>query len=226
MWVPSLGGEDPLEEGRTTHSSIPDRRIPWTEEPGRLQSIGSQSWTRMKWLSTHEFGRGVIVWPTRKRHPTPMTGCFWAGLSQWGTSQRPEGRRRLEWGISFSYLSSSCPWGLAVAASLSTHDSFVQAHGEGSGPHRALPLSLSCLCRIGVVTLHTVSCPWEPPLSCPWGPPLSPLPLFPLTLFTLVESSFDKISSREPSEPKKFFPAGTLNDTEVIFNIFFPQLKP
>ena len=28
MWVPSLGWEDPLEEGRTTHSSIPDRRIP------------------------------------------------------------------------------------------------------------------------------------------------------------------------------------------------------
>ena len=37
-----LGLEDPLEEGVATHSSIPAWRIPWTEEPGRLQSIGSQ----------------------------------------------------------------------------------------------------------------------------------------------------------------------------------------
>ena len=41
-WVQSLGQEDPLEEGTATHSSILAWRIPWTEEPGRLQSIGSQ----------------------------------------------------------------------------------------------------------------------------------------------------------------------------------------
>ena len=40
MWVQSLGGEDPLEEGMTTHSSILAWRIPWTEEPGGLQSTG------------------------------------------------------------------------------------------------------------------------------------------------------------------------------------------
>ena len=39
--VRSLGGEDPLEESMTTHSSILAWRIPWTEEPGRLQSMGS-----------------------------------------------------------------------------------------------------------------------------------------------------------------------------------------
>ena len=38
-----LGREDPLEEGTATHSSIPSWRIPWMEEPGRLQSMGSQS---------------------------------------------------------------------------------------------------------------------------------------------------------------------------------------
>ena len=43
MGVPSLGGEDPLELGMATHSSILAWRIPWTEEPGRLQSMGSQS---------------------------------------------------------------------------------------------------------------------------------------------------------------------------------------
>ena len=37
--VPSLGGEDPLEEEMATHSSILAWRIPWTEEPGGLQSM-------------------------------------------------------------------------------------------------------------------------------------------------------------------------------------------
>ena len=41
-WVQSLGWEDPLEKGMATHSSILARKIPWTEEPGRLQSMGSQ----------------------------------------------------------------------------------------------------------------------------------------------------------------------------------------
>ena len=40
-WVRSLGGEDPLEEGMATHSSILSGRIPRTEEPGGLQFIGS-----------------------------------------------------------------------------------------------------------------------------------------------------------------------------------------
>ena len=43
MWVRSLGEEDPLEEGMATHSNILAWRIPWTEEPSRLQSIELQS---------------------------------------------------------------------------------------------------------------------------------------------------------------------------------------
>ena len=42
MWLQSLGREDPLEEGMVTHSSILACRIPWTEEPGGLQSTGLQ----------------------------------------------------------------------------------------------------------------------------------------------------------------------------------------
>ena len=45
MWetlVQSLGGEDPLEKEMATHSRILAWRIPWTEEPGGLQSMGSQ----------------------------------------------------------------------------------------------------------------------------------------------------------------------------------------
>ena len=41
-WVRSLGREDPLEKEMATHSSILAWRIPWTEEPGGLQSTGSQ----------------------------------------------------------------------------------------------------------------------------------------------------------------------------------------
>ena len=53
-WVQSLGQEDPLEKEMATHSSILAWRIPWTEEPGRLQSTGSQSQTRTEQLThTH-----------------------------------------------------------------------------------------------------------------------------------------------------------------------------
>ena len=41
-WVRSLGQEDPLEKEMATHSSTLASKIPWTEEPGRLQSMGSQ----------------------------------------------------------------------------------------------------------------------------------------------------------------------------------------
>ena len=41
-WVQSLGWEDPLEKEMATHSSILAWKIPWTEEPGRLQSMGLQ----------------------------------------------------------------------------------------------------------------------------------------------------------------------------------------
>ena len=46
-WVQSLGQEDPLENEMATHSSILAWKIPWTEEPGGLQSMESQSQTRL-----------------------------------------------------------------------------------------------------------------------------------------------------------------------------------
>ena len=42
MWVRSLGWDDPLEEEMATHTSTLAWEIPWTEEPARLQSMGSQ----------------------------------------------------------------------------------------------------------------------------------------------------------------------------------------
>ena len=41
-WIRSLGWEDPLEEGMATHFSVLAWRLPWTEEPGELESMGSQ----------------------------------------------------------------------------------------------------------------------------------------------------------------------------------------
>ena len=46
-WVHFLGVEDPLEEEMATRFSVLAWKIPWTEEPGRLQSVGSLSWTRL-----------------------------------------------------------------------------------------------------------------------------------------------------------------------------------
>ena len=52
IWVPSLGREDPPKKEMTTHSSILAWEILWTEEPGRLQSMGSEkSQTQLKRLN-------------------------------------------------------------------------------------------------------------------------------------------------------------------------------
>ena len=47
MQVQFLDQEDPLEEEMASHSHIPAGKIPWTEQPGGLQSMGSQSRTRL-----------------------------------------------------------------------------------------------------------------------------------------------------------------------------------
>ena len=51
--VQSLGQEDPLEKGMATHSSIFAWRIPWTEEPSGLQSVGSQR-IGHNWVTKHD----------------------------------------------------------------------------------------------------------------------------------------------------------------------------
>ena len=60
MWFPSLGREDPLEEGMATHSSILAWEFPRTEEPGGLQSTGSQR-VRQDWARTHTPTVGLLL---------------------------------------------------------------------------------------------------------------------------------------------------------------------
>ena len=59
-WVRSLRQEDLLEDGMATHSSILAWKIPWTEEPGRLQSKGKNQ-TQLKRLSMHAYGKSLIL---------------------------------------------------------------------------------------------------------------------------------------------------------------------
>ena len=66
MWVRSLGREDPLEEVMATHSSIIAWRIPWTEEPGGLQSIESQSWTQLNRISPKTYHDHFVMYKNIK----------------------------------------------------------------------------------------------------------------------------------------------------------------
>ena len=61
MWVWSLGWEDPLEEGMTSHSNILAWRIPWTEEPDGLQSIGSRR-VRCDWSNVARMQHNFITY--------------------------------------------------------------------------------------------------------------------------------------------------------------------
>ena len=66
-WVQSLGGEDPLEEGMATHSSIVAWRFPWREERGGLESIGLQR-VGNDWACTHtQLSKLVFLWRFLKR---------------------------------------------------------------------------------------------------------------------------------------------------------------
>ena len=108
-WIRSLGWEDPLEKEMATHSSTLAWKIPWTEEPGRLQSMGllrvGHNWAT--WLSLFTF----MHW---RRSPLQCSclenprdsGLWWAaiyGVTQSRTQQQQHGWSRyiyispLEW---------------------------------------------------------------------------------------------------------------------------------
>ena len=74
-----MGWEHPLDKGTATHSSILAWRIPWREEPGRLQSIGSQKVRPTEWLSTHRFYSSVDSPPCSSVH-----GIFQTRVLEWG----------------------------------------------------------------------------------------------------------------------------------------------
>ena len=110
IWVQSLGWEDPLEKGMATNSSILAWRIPWTKEPGRLQSMGSQR-VGHDWV-TKSTSRGLhremlhqvverIGWNLRwKERPKIRSHCtggvkaiidesHWESVKSWWWTGRP-----------------------------------------------------------------------------------------------------------------------------------------
>ena len=89
-WVWSLGGEESLEEGMATHSSILAWRMPWTEEPGGLQSMGLQrvghDWS--DWARTHA-GWRMQMDSQVKRYVGWGLGGSQAQLQSWSRSALP-----------------------------------------------------------------------------------------------------------------------------------------
>ena len=79
--VPSLGQEDPLEKGMATHSSILAWRIPWTEEPGGLQSVGLQrvghDWSNLACLHR------LPSWHNGKESAYQCRRHKWCGFNPW-----------------------------------------------------------------------------------------------------------------------------------------------
>ena len=99
-WILLLGQEDPLETGMATHPRILAWRIPWTEESGGLQSVGSQR-VRHDWVTNtkiHRFRKAklkqVFVGVLAKYHPQGwifielLLGLIFTSLSLW-TTQAP-----------------------------------------------------------------------------------------------------------------------------------------
>ena len=70
-WVRSQGKEDPLEKGMATHSSILDWRIPWTEEPGGLQSMGSQR-VRHDWVTNTSSAAPLSIFTVHPLSSQPL----------------------------------------------------------------------------------------------------------------------------------------------------------
>ena len=91
-WIWFLGQEDPLEKGMTTHSSLLAWEIPWTEQPGGLQSMGSQR-VRHNWATNTLMDIWMVtdlchyndVWTFCPNHMTAfgVTRGSWSVLSKW-----------------------------------------------------------------------------------------------------------------------------------------------
>ena len=108
--VRSLDGEDLLEKEMATHSSIPAWKIPWTEEPGRLQSMGSQrvghDWATSLSLSLYKWGKTG----TEKLSNLPWSHSCWTS----------EMRFEARWWGTISYH----PWRPILPGSLSSQEVF------------------------------------------------------------------------------------------------------
>ena len=102
-WVQSLSWENPLEEGMVTHSSILAWRIPWIEEPGRLQSMGSQGvgqdWAQHSYQSTKRVISNCARYYCRREDPFqgPRSGSYLILRNKLSKETTCWQRKRLYW---------------------------------------------------------------------------------------------------------------------------------
>ena len=75
-WVPFLGQKDPLEKGMAIHSSILTWRSPWTEEPGELQSMGSQRVGHDSATNTSQGSHYLMTGPAFPTGLLPIANVF------------------------------------------------------------------------------------------------------------------------------------------------------
>ena len=110
IWVPSLGREDPLEEEMAIHSSILAWEIPWIEEPGGLQSMGSQK-VGQDWVTKQEGAPPVwllswdnsLFWPWTWPNTSAPSGTWAYWLLDWNlTSLALLVLRPSDWDCSYS----------------------------------------------------------------------------------------------------------------------------
>ena len=97
IWVQTLSQEDPLEEEMATHSSILAWRMPWTEEPGGLQSMGSQR-VGYDWATKHTHAQQMLVKLIFKSRHRPHTRKFEHSSLKSGRSQEEKDSPSSEWG--------------------------------------------------------------------------------------------------------------------------------
>ena len=99
-WVQSLGWEDPLEKEMAIHSSTIAWKIPWTEEPGRLQSMGSQKSDTTEWLHIQTSNCAVLSHSVMSDSASPWTeepgglqsiGILQAGILEWAAMPSSRG---------------------------------------------------------------------------------------------------------------------------------------
>ena len=106
-WVRSLGQEDPLKKEMVAHTSVLAWRIPWTEEPGGLQSMGSQR-------GGHDWATSLLSLSCKYYNTVLLcSDCFGFGHWSWGRSENRTG----------SYIPSMCP--LSVVYLLNVRTSWL-----------------------------------------------------------------------------------------------------
>ena len=126
-WVRSLGQEDPLEKGMTTHSSIHAWKIPWTKEPGGLQSMGSQR-IGHNWVTSLHF-RDICSLQSQTGDKdiqctvlnVKPSGLSWLCLALWLVTPF---LKQLPQGSGYRTVTNSSPWVTSVLQHLVCKMSF------------------------------------------------------------------------------------------------------